>query len=463
MSISGDNMKRLFIFGLDAAPPMLLFDRFRDSLPNFSRILEKSIYGPMRSCDPPITIPAWMVMMTGREPGEMGLYGFRHRKGYDYIDFSISSSRSVKVRKIWDYLGEARYKSFVMGLPPTYPPSKLNGWMISCFLTPSSKANYTYPSSLKKEVAEIVGDYVFDVPFRREDRESLVKELFDMTRQHAEVAIKMAGSKPWDLFIYMEIGLDRVQHAFWKYMDENHPRYTQHKVFSRVILDYYKLLDDILGRILRLLRDEDMLMIVSDHGAKMMKGAFAINDWLIEKGYLVVKGDVEPGSRLSDVDIDWSRSIAWGWGGYYARIFLNVKDREKNGVVDWDEYDDVRRDLMRDLLSIHGPNGEHWRNHVYIPEELYKDVRGNPPDLMVYFDDLYWRSAGTLGYTNPYLPENDTGPDDAVHDYDGVFILYDPSRNSSEEIRCSIYDVFPTILDIYGLKPPVDVRGSSLL
>jgi predicted AlkP superfamily phosphohydrolase/phosphomutase len=455
--------RRLFIFGLDAAPPRLLFDEFRGELPNFSRILDRALYGPLRSCDPPITIPAWMVMMTGREPGELGLYGFRHRKGYSYEEFTIPSSRSIGHMKVWDYLGRAGLKSFVMGIPPTYPPYKINGWMVSGFLTPGPDTNYTYPSILKREIRGLVGDYIFDVPFRREDRVSLYKELVDMTRQHGMVMLHMARVKPWDLFISMEIGLDRVQHAFWKYMDRGHPNHVYDNFLSNAILEYYKLLDDILGRLLNILDEDDVLMIVSDHGAKMMKGAFAINDWLIDEGFLVVKDGVKPGVNLGDVEVDWGRSIAWGWGGYYARVFLNVEGREASGVVGRDEYLDVRRELAGKILSIRGPGGEGWRNIVYFPEDLYNVVNGNPPDLMVYFDDLFWRSAGTLGYENYYLPENDTGPDDAVHDYDGVFILYDRKKNLAGTVECSIYDIFPTILDFYGIDIDFSCRGRSLL
>lgn len=455
--------RRLFVFGLDAAPPSLLFDKFRDKLPNFSMLLDKSVYGPMHSCDPPITIPAWMVMMTGREPGELGLYGFRHRRGFDYNEIMIPSSRSIKYPKVWDYLGDAGYKSFVMGIPPTYPPYKIDGWMISGFLTPNSRVNYTYPSSLKTVIEHIVGEYIFDVPFRKEDRSSVLRDLFRMTKQHIKVAMHMINSKPWNLFIYMEVGLDRIQHAFWKYMDPNHPKYTPHKDFSDAILKYYMVLDDALGKFIRVMGEDTALMIVSDHGAKMMKGAFAINDWLIKEGFLKVRGDVKPGSNISEVDVDWRNTYAWGWGGYYARIFLNLNGREKEGVIGREEYNDFRDELSKKIVSIRGPGGEKWRNRILYPEEIYSVLNGNPPDLMVYFDDLYWRSAGTFGYDDPYLPENDTGPDDAVHDYDGVFIFHHPGEKISDEIKCTIYDVTPTILDFFNISIPHSLKGSSFL
>lgn len=448
--------RRLVVFGLDAAAPELVFNKFLGYLPNFRRVIERSVHGRLRSCDPPITVPAWMVMMTGREPGELGLYGFRHRSGYSYTEYELPSSRSIRRPRVWDVLGAEGLRSFVMGVPPSYPPYRVNGWLISCFLTPDDSVQFTHPLPLKYEVKRLVGRYVFDVPFRREDRDWVLDRIHEMTDIHEKVALEMLVRKPWDFFMYMEIGLDRVQHAFWKYMDRGHRRFEEHPRFSRAILEYYVRLDRMLGEIIRRAGDADVL-IVSDHGAKRMDGAFAINDWLVEQGYLKLRGDVEPGTRISRADVDWGETIAWGWGGYYSRIFLNVEGREEMGVVSREEYEDVLRELSRKILGIRGPDGEVWRNVVYRPVEIYREVNGNPPDLMVYFDDLYWRAAGTMGYETPYLEENDTGPDDAVHDYDGIFIWY--NRGSGVERDASIYDVFPTILRFYGLEPPEDIRG----
>ncbi len=445
-------MKRLFVFGLDAAAPELVFGRFKDYLPNLTKLREKGVYGRMRSCDPPITIPAWMVMMTGKTPGELGLYGFRHRKGNSYDEITIPSSRSIKSRKIWDILGARNYKSFVMGVPPTYPPQNIDGWMISCFLTPDSKSNYTYPEDLKVEVENLVGEFIFDVPFRKEDRQGVLREIYEMTKKHMDVAEHMLLTKPWNFFMYMEIGLDRIQHAFWKYFDESHHLYTPDTEFSDAIRDYYRYLDGWLGEIIGRMDKDTGYLIVSDHGAKKMKGAFVINQWLEEKGLLKFKGDIKMGSRIDSSLIDWRETVAWGWGGYYARIFLNIEGREEQGIVNRDEYNKLRNKISNLISGIKGPNGEEWRNHIFRPEELYPRVMGNPPDLIVYFDDLYWRSAGTVGYDTLYLPENDTGPDDAVHDYDGIYIYYDPGNPSHGEYKdISIYDIKPLILDYFEI------------
>ena len=115
------------------------------------------------------------------------------------------------------------------------------------------------------------------------------------------------------------------------------------------------------------------------------------------------------------------------------------------------------------MKSIRGPNGEEWKTEVYTPEELYPDGIANYPDLTVYFDDLYWRSAGTIGHNTLYLPENDIGPDDAVHSKYGIFIFYDPQRKIGKMIRdVSILDVAPTILKVMGFPVPADMEGKPI-
>ena len=182
-----------------------------------------------------------------------------------------------------------------------------------------------------------------------------------------------------------------------------------------------------------------------------MKRAFVINRWLEENGYLKLKE--RPTKRGQDLDksiIDWDSTIAWAWGGYYSRVFINLKDREPKGIVRREEYEDVLRQLKDDFMKIRGPDGERWDNKAYMPRELYRELRGDPPDLMVYIDDLNWRPAGTIGWDTNYLPENDRGPDDAEHDWDGVFIIHDPQgtiKSRSME-KISITEIFDKIIQM---------------
>ncbi|MFP3946900.1 MAG: alkaline phosphatase family protein, partial [Archaeoglobaceae archaeon] len=458
---------KAFVIGLDSAPPELLFQEFVDDLPHVRSLLKSSIYGSMKSCIPAITIPAWMVMATGKSPGELGLYGFRHRKSGSYTNIWIAHSLMVKEKAVWDYLGEKGKKSILVGVPPSYPPKPINGHMVSCFITPDSSVNYTYPPDLKSEIEDLVGNYIFDADFRKEDRDQIIRETWEMTEKRFEVIRYLLQEKEWDYFQLVEIGLDRIHHAFWRYFDEEHHLHQKGK-YQNVIKDYYQLVDKEVGKTMKLLDDDTAVAIVSDHGIKRMDGCFTINQWLIEQGLLAIKNPeiMDNGPvKFEQLDIDWDNTLAWAWGGYYSRVFLNVEGREENGVIKSSDYHKVREEIAHRLKSIRGPNGEEWDTRVYYPEDIYPEVKGDIPDMLVYMDGLSWRSAGTLGYETNYLRENDVGPDDAVHSEYGCFALYMPGMEA-KRVDTTIYDFAPTMLRLFGIENlgiQNQLRGRSII
>jgi predicted AlkP superfamily phosphohydrolase/phosphomutase len=450
--------KKVLVIGLDCATARIVFDR-KEELPVLKELIDNGVHGNLRSSDPPITIPAWMVMCTGKDPGKLGLYGFRHRKNYSYKDIWIATSQSIREKTVWDILGEAGGQSCLVSVPPSYPPKPVAGNLISCFITPGNEKDYTYPLELRAELEKKFGPYMFDVEFRTDEKDELIQQVYKMTEKRFEVLNYLISHKPWDFFMFVEIGVDRMHHAFWKYMDPEHHLYVKGNPYENVIMDYYKNLDRKIGELLSNVDRNTTILVVSDHGAKRMKGAFCINEWLIEQGDLVVKQMPSSQISLDKVDVDWSRTKIWGWGGYYARIFLNVEGREAQGVIKIEDYKKERDALIERLAAIRGPNGEEWETRIIKPQKYFKELNGDYPDLMIYFDDLFWRSAGTLGHGTKYLLENDTGPDDAVHAQEGIFILYDPQKKVPSRKDASILDIAPTVLHEFGLSTPPDMRG----
>ncbi|MFQ6089362.1 MAG: alkaline phosphatase family protein, partial [Candidatus Methanofastidiosia archaeon] len=361
-----------------------------------------------------------------------------------------------------DILSKVGKRVCLLGVPPTYPPKPLRGNLVSCFITPDSQREFTYPPVLKEEIEKLVGDYMFDVVFRSDEKDEILKELYEMTQKRFKVLKYLIKEKEWDLFFFVEIGTDRVHHAFWKFYDEKHHLHIPNNKYKNVIRGYYKYIDEKIGEILDL--DKDMVvMVVSDHGAKRMKGCFCINEWLIREGYLCLKKRPKDIISLERAQVDWSRTKAWGWGGYYARIFFNLEGREEEGIVKPQEYEALREELISKLKRIKTPEGRTMKNKIFKPEEIYPKVRGDPPDLMVYFDELSFRSAGTLGHGTLYLKENDTGPDDAVHSEHGIFIFYDPRKDVGRRIEdLDILDIAPTILNLFGLPIPKCMKGKIL-
>lgn len=447
--------KKVLVIGLDCAAPKIVFGELLDGLPNIKTLVENGTAAKLRSSCPPITIPAWMVMATGKDAGQLGNYGFRYRRPEDYKNFHIANSTSIKEDRVWDILGRHSKKSIVMGVPPSYPPYEINGCLVGGFITPDISSNFSYPAGLKDEILSIAPDYQFDIVFRTNERAQLLDALYDMTDSHFKVIEFLIKEKEWDFFQFVEIGVDRIHHAFWKYFDCEHHLYEEGNEFKDAIPNYYKFIDGKIGRLMKMVDDNTTIFVVSDHGAKRMKGCFCINEWLIDKGYFVLNKYPSEISPFEKLDVNWKKTKAWGWGGYYGRIFINKEGREKEGVIEDKDYENFRNELENEIKNIQGPDGKRWKTIVHKPDVFYKNTNGYPPDLMVYFDDLYWRSAATVGRRKYYLDRNDTGPDDAVHDWNGIFIKYDkanPVKNSSRNIRqYNILDIHSMILKEFGL------------
>jgi predicted AlkP superfamily phosphohydrolase/phosphomutase len=140
-----------------------------------------------------------------------------------------------------------------------------------------------------------------------------------------------------------------------------------------------------------------------------------------------------------------------------------VQSRERDGFVTRDAYETVRNELAASLAAIPDANGDALDTQVFKPEQIYAQVNGVAPDLMVYFGDLHWRAVGSLGHNADYTLENDTGPDDANHAQHGMFILYDPAARSAGEIDgYQLMDIAPTLMQRMNLKPPADFQGKII-
>jgi predicted AlkP superfamily phosphohydrolase/phosphomutase len=195
-----------------------------------------------------------------------------------------------------------------------------------------------------------------------------------------------------------------------------------------------------------------------------MDGGIRVNEWLRREGWLATRAEPTDRCALADVGIDWSRTKAWGDGGYYGRVFLNVRGREPEGVVDPADYERVRDELAAAIAAIPDDEGRPIGTRVFKPDEVYPRVEGVAPDLIVHFGDLYWRSVGTIGGDEGiHTFDNDTGPDDANHAQHGVLMMSGPGIERRVRDDMHLLDVAPTVLDLLGLAIPAGMRGRSLV
>ena len=460
-------VEKIAIIGLDCAEPSLVFEKWWDILPNMRRLCETGRYGNLESSMPPITVPAWSCMMSSKDPGTLGIYGFRNRKDHTYDGLTIATSLAVKERRLWDYLDLKGQSSIVIGVPGTFPITKpVRGCMICGFLAPDAQSDYTYPKELKAEIRDLVGEYLVDVKgFRTDDKQWLLDQIYDMTEKRFAVAKRLVTTKPWSLFMMVEMGVDRIHHGFWQFMDPEHHRYEPGNPFENAIRDYYIRVDKLIGELLDTMDlEKTAVWVVSDHGGKCMIGGFCFNDWLIEQGYLVMKEQPTSPTKFSFKNVNWSKTRVWGEGGYYGRCFINVAGREPEGIVPQDQYEALRDELIGKLNTLPDHEGKVMGTKAYKPQDIYAKVNGVAPDLVVIFGDLSWRSVGTIGNDNLYVFENDTGPDDANHAQQGMYILSHPSiPPAGRQDEATLYDVCPTSLQLLGHPLPPDLRGKPLV
>jgi predicted AlkP superfamily phosphohydrolase/phosphomutase len=455
---------KICVLGLEGAAPEIIFSDER--LTNLRRLMDLGVYGRLESVIPPDAVPAWMCMTTGQDPGSLGVYGSRNRPGHSYDEPALVNSASIKALAIWDQLAREGKKSIIVGVPPNYPPRPVNGISIGCSLTPDTiKNDFTYPPELKAKITELVGEYPVDVKnFRTEKKDWLKEEIFNLSRKQWQVVRWLLTEQEWDYFHFVDIGLDRMQHAFWNYFDSGHVQFEHGNPHQDAIPEYYRRLDEQIGSVIELLDDDTILLIVSDHGAQRWDGGFAINEWLIREGLLVLNEYPKASTPFEKLDVNWGETKAWSECGYCANVFVNLQGREPRGVVPASAYEFFQSEMKSRLEAISDENGHPMKPSVFKPGEIYRNVRNVAPDLIVQFSELNRTSIESVGHSKLHLHGDDTGPDGYIHAQHGIFILTAPNCPLTGEYQsASLPDIAPTLLDLAGYEIPETMQGRSLV
>lgn len=450
-------MSRVCIIGLDCLTPQLLFNQHLKYLPNFENLVKNSVWGPLKSTIPPITIPAWASMVTGSPPGQLGSYGFRTRKNHSYSDRKLPSSLGITIPTLWELASKAGLFSRVLTVPQTYPALPLHGELIAGFPIVNENGPVSHPRQLISSIRGKFPQFQVDIQdYRNKEPHQVLAEIHQMTNARFEVAKHWLELPDWSLFMMVEMGPDRLHHVFWEYMEQEHP-------LQFAVRDYYILLDNWLGKILKQIKSDDLLLVVSDHGAQTMQGGFAINQWLIDHDYLHLMPEHPRTGPLNPDQIDWGKTKAWADGGYVGRVYFNLIGRESQGLISQDDAHLLSRELKAKWSSIRTPSHEQLKFTVLDSVQAYgKSPKGVPPDLTILINDLAYRCLGTLGHSGWLSAENDTGRDGANHAQDGIFICRSPSHQQGVQRPQEIFDIAPTVLNYLKLPIPDHMIGTAI-
>jgi predicted AlkP superfamily phosphohydrolase/phosphomutase len=316
---------------------------------------------------------------------------------------------------------------------------------------------------------------------------------------------------PWDFLIVHFIETDQVQHFFWNYMDEDHPRHDREKSknFGKAILQLYQRVDSILSDYLNLLDKKDYLMVVSDHGAGPLYKKFYTNNWLMKEGLLELKKDwitrlkywfFRKGLTLQNIhqvairlgfsnlqtrvnrttlfesllrklflsyhDVDWERTTAFAMGGF-GQIYINRKvrrDRNSSGVLMEEEYESLRELVISKLEGIEIPDiQKRYARKIYKREDLYfGPFLDALPDIVIMPEEGYLDPGDFEWFSNSIFEPR--SPVSGTHKPNGIFFLRGEDIKRGVELeKVRIYDIAPSILYLMDTPIPEDMDGKVLI
>ncbi len=455
--------KRVFVFGIDGAPPELIFKEWLDDLPTLKKLMKNGAYAKLNSTIPPVSAVAWISIYTGKFPSDHGVFDYTYRKNNSYNDIKLISANNVQEESVWQIASKHNKKSVMCLVPATWPIKPFSGIGISGFLTPGIKTEYTFPREFKKESEALFDEpFIIDIEKHRDlPKEELLKRIYKMTEMHFKLMKHLIVNKQWDLFFGVIMGSDRVNHNFWRFFDKEHRRYEYVPKFETALKDYYKFLDKNLGELIKLLPKDTTIIIISDHGIQRMDTRVNLSDWLIQEGYLVLKEPIKEKIKFSMDMVNWSKTKVFARGAWDGQIFINLRGREEQGIVDEGEYESLIEELEIKLKQIKGDDGKVLDTKIF----KKKDYRGKfdsiAPDMIIYFDSLHYGcNTSLIGNPTLWSPKTAMGGDDVTHSQKGIFITNKSRKGYIDEIQ--IIDIAPTILNELNISPPKDMKGRIL-
>ncbi|MBS3817542.1 MAG: alkaline phosphatase family protein [Candidatus Thermoplasmatota archaeon] len=404
------------IIGIDGVPYDLIEGLANTGeMPNFAELLEEGNFSKMHAAIPEVSNVNWSSIVTGKNPGQHGVFGFTELIQGTYT-VSFPDRRALKAEPFWK--DDKRY--MILNVPAMYPADEIDGVFVSGFVSPDFE-KAIYPDSALKYLNDI--DYKVDVDSEKAHKSYrlFLDNLFD-TLEKRKKAAEHFWEKKWDVFMLVFTGSDRLEHFLIDaYYDEEH---EYHERF----IEYFREVDEIIGDIVEKMDEEDRLVMMSDHGMEQIKKNVNVNAVLEEHGLLKL-GD-EHDKRYKNIE-EGTKAFALDPG----RIYLNRKDRYPRGEVeDGEKTLEEMIDIFEDLTH----DGEKVIKKIHRGEKVYHgDQTNKSPDLILTPNEGY-NLKGSVKYDSVFAENIFSGK----HTEDDAFLYCNdmplPEDPTVEDVRSLI-------------------------
>ncbi len=484
-------MSKVLLLGIDGITYNVLNPAFEAGhMPNYKALLDRSASGYLTSTVPPYTPPGWTSIFTGVNPGKHGIFGFtlgnvQQVKGLVRLD-------RVTAPAIWNAANAQGTRIGLFNIPMTYPAPAVDGFSVSGMLTPegggSTPEHFTYPDSLGAEISSKVGHYEIDIEV---DYDEDWKSTAIIERLSKNLAAKRVAQRHLletnDVPILFSVieSPDRLMHVHYKYIDPRCPHYGAPEAapIRERAWQFFDEMDEMIGDMIAWAGDDGWIITMSDHGFGPKDKSVNVNVALREWGMLSVGGagsvaksagvrklarkakKVLPKSvwqkakQQAQGTIDWSKTKAFSAPIPQQGIYINLKGREPNGIVEQDDYDKVRDEIIERFSALTDPDdGKPVVDRIYRREEILTGAQTpDAPDLFPVCREYSYELSD--GLYSPGILDDYTKLPRGFHHMDGVFGVAGPGVMPVSGERASLLDIMPTALYLAGLKiPEVDGR-----
>lgn len=378
--------RRRVIIGLDGMPYGLMDTFAQDgTMFNFGGLVDQGVFKPMASSIPEVSSVAWSSVITGKNPGEHGVFGFTDVASGTYRT-TFPNFNDIQAKPFWEREGNGR--SVIINVPMTFPARPMNGVHIAGFVALDLE-RATYPSSLVPKLKEM--DYRVDVDSQKahENLGFFLRDLDKTLDARIETYRHLWHEEAWETFVLVFTGTDRLAHFLWDaYEDEDHE-------YHQAFVDHFRQIDEAIGEIAHSLSEDDALIMLSDHGFERLKQDVYVNYLLREEGFLTFEAGATPGLKAVASD---TKAFALDPG----RIYVHSRERYPNGGVEAGDRERVIEDLLT-LFEDLELDAEKVVQRGYRGEELYRGIQmDRAPDVVLLGNSGYnlrgnWKAESLFG------------------------------------------------------------------